>query len=186
MPSRLRPLTTWGEASLTHLSSRFADHLYLNDLSVSDGGNMLRGRHRTHDPAFVRCGNTLVDLVAVTEDFASTRLLALHPTMNPGEVMSWEKRKGAWKSRASIDLTQLTGWAPLYGFVEARNALQHGLGRLTTFQLERHRDAVLKGLKDAQIVLMGDRVCIDADAVQRSLHTCEQFIISLDRAGPLP
>lgn len=79
------------------------------------------------------------------------------------------------------------------GFVEARNALQHGLGRLTEMQLdptsrrgrEPRRTQVLRDLAACGLVLNGDRVTVLVRDVERCLVACRELVLAAD-AGLWP
>ena len=129
----------------------------------------------------LRHANALVDLVAVAENFSTKRLLAVHPELNDAQVSTWERRRKKWKNPGNIDLTTLTSnWHRLMGFVEARNAFQHGLGRLTDMQLGLRRDDILSDLESACISLTGDLVRVNGQTVAACYEVCEEFVIALD------
>ena len=184
MPSRRVPATALGEAALVQLALRALDH---DQLAMSDAGARgLYGRHVWLQHGHLRHGNAVVDLVAVTENFTSRRLLELRLTVTDNQVFSWDKRRTAWAKHGQVDLTKITpDWPKLLGFVEARNALQHGLGRLTDFQLSANRRGdVLAHLAAAGISVIGDLILVDAETVGTCHRVCENFVITLDTTAP--
>lgn len=70
------------------------------------------------------------------------------------------------------------------GFVHVRNAIQHGLGRLTDQQLGKYHDEVLTQIRASSVELNGDLLVIVADDVHRCGKTCGDFIMWLDAAYP--
>ena len=187
MPSRLKPETTWGEVALAQLTSRFADYTVLVDRFGADLDRGRVGRHIAGRRTANRDENALVDLVAVAENFTSARWMALNPSAASSEVLTWEKRRKAWKKHHSIDFADPAAfpeWAALLGFVEARNALHHGLGFLTERQLTKYRDETMNHLNDAAVRLLGHRVCVDRTTVESCLRVCEGFVVRLDTTAP--
>jgi hypothetical protein len=182
MPSKRVSATALGEASLAQLAMRLLDHNHLTTRDLGRGDQ--EGRHLWIRQSQLRHGNALVDLVAVTENFVTRRLLEFWPGVTESEVSTWKKREYAWRNHANVDLTIITpDWHNLLGFVEARNALQHGLGRLTEMQLGRHRDDVLSDLAAANISLIGDLIQIDVHTVRSCYSVCENFVVTLDNAA---
>jgi hypothetical protein len=179
MPRRLNPVTDLGEAALRGITLRSLDHGQL--MRFQDNNRYEIGRHLLPDDR-LRHANALVDLVAVVENFTSQRLLKLYPNLTDSDVFSWEKRRASWLRHANVDLTRIAPhWALLQGFIEARNALQHGLGRLTEFQLNpQRRDRVLENLRFAHVPLIGDLIVVDAETVRTCKDTCADFTLTLD------
>jgi hypothetical protein len=134
----------------------------------------------------LRHENALVDLVAVTENFTSRRLLELRSQVSEFQVFTWAKRREAWAKHGPVDLTTITPhWLALQGFIEARNALQHGLGRLTNSQLRpQWRQETLDRIKAARIFLSGDIVQIREDTVINCRTVCEDYVLALDKEAP--
>lgn len=185
MPSAPTSSTWLGEAALLQIALRTTDH---ERLAASDGLiDALAGRHLWLDQSQLRHGNALVDIVAVTENFTSARLLELRPNLTDRQVFTWERRRQAWQDHGPVDLTSVSAnWLALMGFVEVRNALQHGLGHLTATQLSRNRRSeTLERIKAARVSLSGDLVHVDADAVRHCREICEGYVISLDSAAPI-
>ncbi|GAA4638200.1 hypothetical protein GCM10023196_094980 [Actinoallomurus vinaceus] len=184
MPSKFSPSSELGEAALTQIAMRTLDHKLLTAHDNTADGTF--GRHVIlHNQ--LRHENALIDLVAIAENFTSRRLLELRPSLDDGDVFNWEKRRKAWDKHAGVDITKITSdWGRLLGFIEARNALQHGLGRLTERQLiSSHRDKIFASLKAAEIKLTGDRVYIDNESVSNCRRVCGNFVIALDNAAQL-
>jgi hypothetical protein len=186
VPSKLAATTRLGEASLLQIALRAMDH---ERLSRSDHErDALVGRHVWLNKSQLRHGNAVVDLVAVAENFTSSRLLQLRPTLTENDVFTWERRRRAWAEHGPVDLvTVAPDWLALQGFVEARNALQHGLGLLTDFQLDpRRREETLARLLAAPVYLTGDVVHIRVETVYRCRDVCESYVLTLDNAAPSP
>lgn len=168
--------TAQAEWALRRLTSRMADYLESSHMPTP------LGRH-SPDRLATRDANTLVDLVAVAESFCVARLATVGIT---ADVSTWDKRAKAWLNR-SIDLVgACPGWLALMGFVEARNAIQHGLGRLTDRQLGKHTAQSLAFISAAAIRLNGDAIVIGTDDIARCARVCAAFIRCLDAAAPPP
>lgn len=168
--------TAQAEWALHRLTSRTAEYL------DSAGSAAVFGRHLP-DKLATRDANALVDLVAVAESFCVARLASIGAM---ADVSTWNKRQKAWLKRA-VDLANgYPGWPALMGFVEARNAIQHGGGRLTDRQLGRRRAQTLAVIVAAAIRLNGDALILGAADVARCDHCCREFIGWLDAAAAAP
>ncbi|MFD0973743.1 hypothetical protein [Plantactinospora endophytica] len=175
-------MTALGEAALGQLAIRVADYRMLLRLSqgAPDGHS---GRH-LRGSAVVRHGNALTDLVAVLESFTVTRLLHLRPAVAYNQIMKWTDRIKMWKKYGGVDLATYPQLQAVLGFVEVRNALEHGLGRLTERQLGQHRDEVLRQIVATGVQLDGDRVLVTPEDVGRCGDVGEGFVRFLDLHAP--
>src|SRR6266566_8914198 len=90
-------------------------------------------------------------LIALAENFAVLRLISVRPSVTPDAVSTWQKRERAWSQSTGVQLSSYKRWQSLSGFIEARNAIQHGLGNLTDRQLGENRTRVLSQLKSAGV-----------------------------------
>jgi hypothetical protein len=137
-------------------------------------GRFVRERMGTRE------ANAIVDLVAVAESFCVARLASVGVGSSAN---TWIKRAKAWKA-CSVDVDGYIGWSALMGFVEARNAVQHGLGRLTDRQLEdKYKKQTLGWLKAAEVRLNGDMIILAEADVTRCAQTSADFIRWLDLAA---
>jgi hypothetical protein len=166
--------------------------LYGLDVRRSDYRSLSRHRaersHGRHLPdADVRHGNAVVDAVATVEVFTGNRLRLLDPLVTEDDVFSWPKREKAWRKRC-VELEDSGEiWLALKGFIQVRNALQHGLGRLTDFQLAPlRRTEILDSIRAAGCLLEGDRVRLRFDDVESCFDVCAAFVVWLDRTGAAP
>jgi hypothetical protein len=175
-------MTALGEAALAQLATRCADYRTLLRLSAGTRDEQ-RGRHLT-DGFAGRHGNALTDLVAVVEHFSVVRLLNLRPTVTPEQVGQWKGRVAAWKQHGGVDLATFPDWQAFMGFVQVRNALAHGLGRLTEWQLAKHRTEVLKQVAAAGVPLYGDLVLVTTRDVHRCARTSEELVRFVDLTAP--
>ena len=176
------PRTALAEAALRSLAVRAGDHHRL----TSAGSVVHRGRHQpTHRDT--RNGNAVTDCVAVAESFSTARLLALRPKLRPHDVSTWEKQRQEWRKHGPVDLHLWEDWPKLMGYVEVRNALQHGLGRLTDLQLEKiekNQRQILTWIKAASVQLNGPNIMLtDEDPIACS-GVCSDFVRFLDAAAP--
>lgn len=179
MPDTPTP-SALAEVALGRLAARAATHTARLDRAIGEHGRHLPARELDGD------ANALVDLVAVAESYFTDRLAQAAPAAQ--QPMSWHARGKAWRDAAGYDVAGNPLWPVLMGFVEARNALQHGLGRLTDRQLnpatpkngEVHRTQVLRDLAACGLAVDGDRVIVLARDVQRCLETSRELVLIAD------
>ena len=79
----------------------------------------------------------------MAESFAVSRLLVLCPAIPEHDVSSWKNRLTTWRRHGAVDLSSYERWSALMGYAEVRNAMLHGLGRLTDQQLGKRRQQIL-------------------------------------------
>lgn len=161
--------------ALDRLAARYAEHLRLVRPSSAASG-----RHVPR-PEQTRQANAVVDMVAIAEAFSIDRLHASWPSTPPPSTSTWTKREKAWRD-VGADLAASTSWLALMGYVEVRNALQHGLGRLTDQQLGR-RDQTLSRIAASGVDLNGDRVTVTDGDVHGCYRTCRTFVLHADDAA---
>lgn len=182
MPSSAYPLTSLGEDALHRLISRYEDFKLLDERDIAYSRP---GRHGSAQGLEVRYANAIVDIVATCENFATVRILQACPTLAEHDVFNWTKRRKAWLDELGVDFGKMgTDWEQVEGFIEARNALQHGLGRLTDSQLAKRRDTVLGAIRAAGVELNGDRVVLGSSDVARCADACTNFTLQLDHSAP--
>lgn len=164
-------LSDEAETALQRINGRIRDYRAIN---------LIYSPWTRHVPVLMTSSdaNALVDLVAITESYSVTRLSRL----GAGNIGSWHKRKAALIKR-NVDVSACPIWDPLMGYVDARNAIQHGLGRLTSDQLTKYHDQVLRQLDTANIDRNGDMIFIRERDVFASAATCAAFIRWLDGAA---
>lgn len=175
-------LSAIAEVALRRLTARAAMHAAGLGRPVDEPGRHLPARELDSQV------NALVDLVAVTESYFADRLAEVAPGAK--QPTTWRARAKAWRDETGVDLAADARWPLLMGFVEARNALQHGLGRLTEMQLdpssrrghEPRRTQVLRDLAACGLVLDGDRVAVLARDVERCLVACRELVLAADAA----
>jgi len=181
MPSHAPARTDIGEHSLSLMVRRLDDYLRIEELQRDD--ETMPGRHLLGRVGHLQSQNALVDLVAGAEAFTTVRLRTVRPMVNEAEVRTWESRKRAWSKHAQVTFDQCPSWQALKGFVEVRNSIQHGLGRITEFQFHR-RAEVLAAIKGCGVVLDGDTVRLTSGDVKRCAHGCVVFVSWLDNIAP--
>jgi hypothetical protein len=181
MPNPARLMSAEAEAAIAEITSRLMDHRRLVQLDATR--SLARGRG-VGRPSRARHGNALVDLVAVAESFASARLMIMRPSVTYDDLSTWRKREKAWERHCSLKLTSYAQWSELKGFVEVRNALQHGLGRLTDQQLGKYRDEILSEICASAVHRDGDFLIVLTDDVGRCGKICAGFVRWLDASVP--
>ncbi|GLX11169.1 hypothetical protein [Microbispora sp. NBRC 16548] len=134
------------------------------------------------DPERRRRELTLAALVAVVEHFSLHLLIKTTPVVNESSVASWPKQEKAWKDHHNVDLRQDTAeYSVVRGFIEARNAVLHGLGELTKMQQQPNKlPHVLQDLKKARIELDGIRLVVTKRDLDRCSEHSRRFVSQLD------
>jgi hypothetical protein len=146
---------------------------------------LLTEKFHTHD--------AISRLVAIAEDFSLARLVdVVEEGLPRDEVVSllweseldrsgntWEQREGLWKRFRGVRAADFSDHSALQGFVDARNAISHGLGSLTRKQL-RSRTKVVPRLTAAGIRLSGTGLLLGADDVERCASVVFAFVEWLD------
>ena len=93
----------------------------------------------------------------------------------------WEEHLRAWKDWHQIPLASESTYTNLRPFIEARNAIMHGLGELTRRQRRGNQEATLRGeLKHVGIDVIGTRLVVHDKAVARCAGACKTFVEQLD------
>ena len=86
----------------------------------------------------------------------TSRLLAsLWKKAEKDYELSWDRQIDAWKDWHNVRFKEQGWWEEFNGFIEARNALVHGLGVLTSRQV-RTRQATVNSLLAAGIAVGAD------------------------------
>jgi hypothetical protein len=145
------------------------------------------------DPVQDRCQATLVRLLSITEAFASDMLSrevdravagvrSATVTKVADEAVirgtgSWQDLKKSYKDWLGID----EDWKAVERLAEARNAVAHGLGKLTRRQL-RSEQSVKSKLKVAGIMVEDNRIVLSDDSLAAAASACRDFIERLDLA----
>jgi hypothetical protein len=174
------PRTNLAEAAIYQIAMRMEDYRVLTYLDEKAD----TFRHTLLSTDQLRSGNALVDVVAVVENFVSQRVLAACPSLNEDDVFSWPKRQKAWLAHLNVDFVRLQRWNEVKGYIQVRNALQHGLGRLTESQLGKWRDETLLVVRSSRgIDLKGDRIYVSSEAVASCADACRGLILELDQVN---
>lgn len=134
---------------------------------------------------------TLLRLVSIVEEFCADQLHELgEADMQPHASRSrqiiwdrtsadvtgsWHKIRGAFKDWYSIT----PSWEGVEDLIEARNAIAHGLGRLTRRQ-RRVEQSTLAKLQRAKISVEGDRIVLAEVDLATAAQTCRTLIYELD------
>ncbi len=93
---------------------------------------------------------------------------------------TWPQRLGVWKRVHSITVgASFQRYGEFVGFVEARNAIVHGLGSLTEKQM-RDRERTVARLRGARIPVTGTRLGLHRFHVDLCASVVREFIVWLD------
>lgn len=140
-----------------------------------------------------RCQATLVRLMSITEAFAAEMLSrevehSLTRTSNPSAVKiaedaivrgtgTWQAQQSSYKDWFNVKVD----WKPIERLAEARNAVAHGLGKLTRHQMKKAQSITNK-LKEAGIAVKDHGIVLSDENLVVAAITCRDFIERLDRA----
>lgn len=103
---------------------------------------------------------------------------------------NWEGRLGLGKRWFGVDTSAEVSFLELMAFVEARNSITHGLGKLTQRQLSPDGGKkVIEQLATVNIPVIGGRIFIDATALSRCANAARDAIewsdLALRAAQPI-
>jgi hypothetical protein len=140
-----------------------------------------------------RSYDALTRLVAIAEEFSVSRFIEASEARLPDDPFvellwdaeldragdTWPKRTAAWETYHAVKLSSFPSHNALQGFIEARNAIAHGLGELTRRQL-RQRTRTAGRLKNAGIPIQGNALGVSADNVEVCAEVVKSFVVWLD------
>jgi hypothetical protein len=135
-------------------------------------------------------------LVAIAEEFtygllleltsrklpADTRVSALWDSHVDRETDTWEQRIATWRLIHSISIPSSPRYDVLFAFIQARNAIVHGLGSLTRKQL-RDRTKSVARLRAARISVSGTQLVLNDSHVEQCADAVRRLIRWLDDAA---
>jgi hypothetical protein len=138
----------------------------------------------------------LPHLVAIAEEFSRWLLLTKTQSHVPRDrpVLEqlwvkvenqaegrWEDHLNAWKDWHQLALASEPIYQDLQPFIQARNAIMHGLGHLTRKQVRGNQETAVRGLlKSVKIEVVGTALVVSAAAVSRCADACKRFVTELD------
>lgn len=139
---------------------------------------------------------TVPHIAAVAEEFAHATLLEASEPLVPQthailkqlwrhaetQIEQWNSLADAWAKWHGINMKTEPQYQRLQGVVDARNAIVHGLGRLTRKQTRADGGAAVRAnLARVGITTSGTSLVINDESVKRSVHAARAFIEWLDR-----
>jgi hypothetical protein len=135
----------------------------------------------------------LPQLMTVTEAFVTDRLSTCAAAHKPNGYRladvfwdranqwadgTWGRRWEAWNEWFGIKFSDYVNRRAFDGFVEARNTISHGCGRLT---LRQARDGKVKGtIMAAGIRMQGNRIQLVPRDIDQCGRACAELIVWLD------
>ena len=137
--------------------------------------------------------STILALVSIAEEFCVSRLVELTEERSPRDPiveLLWatelERSADTWPQRDAllvryfgIAAKDFPGHAALLGFVDARNAIAHGLGKLTRKQVQK-RPKISAHLAQAGISLARDVLLLEQGNVERCAAVMKDYVRWLD------
>ena len=113
---------------------------------------------------------------------ADARVALLWARYEERHLDSWDERFRAWDDLHQVVVPSFPLYTPLRGYIEARNALVHGVGSLTRRQLKRERKT--RGfLASAGINVEGTRISVTRDDGIKCATTLHALVAWLDEAA---
>lgn len=92
---------------------------------------------------------------------------------------TWREQKQAWADFFDVKFNDAPQFAAIEPYIEVRNAIMHGLGRLTRRQMD-DRDRVYPLLSGAGISAVGGQIGMTPQHVATCRDACSNFVIWLD------
>ncbi|MGM1061370.1 hypothetical protein [Saccharothrix sp. Mg75] len=95
---------------------------------------------------------------------------------------TWDERKSSLSRYHSIDIQSFGRWSEFDAAIDVRNAIAHGLGSLTMRQRNsKDRDKI----RAIGVSVVGDRIDLDWNALDRCYLLCRELILYVDAARPV-
>lgn len=186
-------LSADAEAACAQVYRTLANYLVAENVPSSPVGRpRLSSAHKDRlsdqrDSAVIRivsiteafCGDLLLSEVEADMDLTrAAQLVDLWEKAAIDAVSSWEKQIDHYKKWLGVTTLQ---WTFVKGVAVARNAVVHGLGKLTRMQLQKR--ASHEGLlQAANITLVGTQIEIDTASLRRIADGCVAHIRAVDEA----
>lgn len=184
------------EASVAYARRVLAEHRGASSTGRRFGrlGSLTKGADVTHGE------RRLVTLVSIAEEFSFGKLMDVtRPLTIPGgpfadllwsEVLrrvglTWVSRREAWNTFHEVKLKDCTAHREVDAFVEVRNSIMHGLGRLTWIQtrtLNARKETLNKLSRIDVSVDSSDRLQLRPHHLEECARCVIEFISSLDSA----
>ena len=200
MPITIDVLSDRAEAALSLINLTMGQHQ--REISHLVTQRPKRLSTDVHDAKHSLRQSTIARVASITEAFCVDRLMAMaYRELEPeksvvrraifddalkGATGTWSSIRGAFAEWHGVK----PNWKPLEGVQEVRNAIAHGLGRLTHRQIS-NRTATVQRIRQIGLDVDSDDRLIVADGdVLGVSRVCEQLIRDVDertRGGrPLP
>lgn len=185
------------EAGLRLLQTTLRTYLWTTRFSVVLPGRIQQTSLGTTDPQALAMQAGFLRLVSVTEAALDTLGVELtsKDVPNPGSVItllmlekelastsSWAVRRKAFKRHHHLDIHKCARFGEVEGAIEVRNAIAHGLGRLTTRQVQSAETAKL--LQRVNVSIVNGFVELRAGHLRECADYCFDFLSDVD--GRLP
>jgi hypothetical protein len=148
----------------------------------------------------VRVEDALTRFMSIADEFTVGLLVELTQAKLPSDARvaelweqyvdrntdSWEQRFKTWERLHGVSMSGFPRYHPLWGYIEARNAVVHGLGVLTRKQLKREKTSTGR-LRAARIHTVGARLVLTADHATDCASVVKDLINWLDaQAATVP
>jgi hypothetical protein len=125
-----------------------------------------------------RSRSRLLEALPATTEMLAAALAAVERQIDT----TWPNRRQAWRRWYGIETGKSYPFDKFMGFVEARNALLHGGGRLTLQQLKGDGGAyVRRQFAQVGITLRADRLYIGERNVRQCAAVTRDIVLWLDR-----
>lgn len=195
------------------MMATLAHHIRLE--SIAAGHPTVRGRLRvlpgSPGSAQVRQYATLLRMISILEAFTTASLVDRVEPLVPQSgtkvlqdiyeraedraIGSWPEIRNHYSAWLGINLQEksFSRWGELQALLDARNAIVHGMGRLTRRLARKDLTALRRHFATLDLGLVGDEVQVPNNALGNAARLSCDFIRwldselrSYDTAGPLP
>ena len=180
------------ESTLLLLLAEWREHIE-NRARAEEAPRIVLSLHGRSSPAEIRWQAAILRMVSVIESYVDslnreylTNVLekkveesaALVRRLDDFASVNWDQRRAALEDFYAVDFKDSQEWHRLRGAIEARNAVVHGLGRLT--RTRRKLSRVESLLRQIGVEVAGGQLVISEVTVCEVYKTCVEFVYWVD------
>ncbi len=124
----------------------------------------------------------LIDLARPVVEDSAPLTQTFWPAAQKDALANWESIFGAWKRWFNVDVRKFPRHADLLAHIQARNALVHGVGKLSQRQL-RNLSEVTVQLASVGIEIRDGTLVLSSASFQGLVDVVLDFVLRLDEAA---
>ncbi|WP_144066010.1 hypothetical protein [Gordonia lacunae] len=191
--STLEPvLSERAEAACRLISQTLALH-QANNVNDDQEEPQRRLPGRSNDLEQIQLQTTLLRLVSIAEWFCGDTLIkhaeesmsdsresrtfeSIWREASASATMTWELQAKYYKEWLEITLN----WTAIKHYVDARNAIAHGLGELTRKQLGKNPSSIKTRLNNGGVAVSGNSVRLTKTNLHDAATACKELIRNVD------